>query len=527
MFRDRKDLLWIFLAATLILVWGSIPTWAGRRAETPSLLFRGIYFDEQDYAVHIATMQAGIQGAWAYKLRFTTEPHRPAYLRIFYVVLGHVSGWLRLDPERTYHLARWLLGYAALFSLYSLFRRIFPDRFWARLAFLFAALGAGLGWLQLITGWIPGEYSPVDFWLIDAYVLFSLSLFPHFAFVTALMCTSLSLWLAYLASPRWQTLAWIALSAVGVQLVNPIAFALVDAALVGAALFSWWSNRQFRAADLVGLLALAAAQIPLLAYNFSILNNDPIWSQFTVQNATLSPGPLYYVWGFALFWPPALLGGWAAFKSKSPTLGAALAWILAAFALAYAPFNIQRRFLHGITIPLSILATQGLIALARRGEARPDEDRRSLARRKSLAVGYVLLASVSSIYLSLGQMKFMQTHPAQYFYPAALGEALDWLKANSPAGEFVLGAEQTGSLAAQKAGMRTFLGHPMETLAFEEKQSAVEAYYQGKLPDDWLDPAVQWVFYGPYERALSADFQAAPDLELMFENEAVRIYAVK
>lgn len=526
MLRDRQDSLWILIAATLILVWGSIPTWAGRLAETSDLRFRGIYFDEQDYAVHIATMQSGIQGEWAYRLRFTTEPHRPAYLRMFYIVLGHVSGWLRMDPEWAYHLARWIFGYAALFALYGLFCRVFPDRFWARLAFLFAALGAGLGWIQLIMGWIPGEYSPVDFWLIDAYVLFSLSLFPHFAFVTALMCGAISLWLEYLASPRWRTAGWIALSAVTVQLVNPIAFVLVDVAMVGATLTSWWSNRRVRPGDALALLALAAVQIPLLAYNFTILSRDPIWSQFTLQNATLSPGLSYYVWGFALFWPPALLGTWTFLKGRSPALGAALLWVIAAFALAYAPFNIQRRFLHGITIPLAILATQGLIELVGRGAA--GAGRRQIRLRSTTAVAYVLLASVSSLYLGLGQAMYMNTHPAKYFYPAALGEALDWLKANSAPGAFVLGAQESGSLAAQKAGLRTYLGHPMETLSFEEKGGRVQAYYQGLLPEDWPGPdTVQWVIYGPYERALGADFQPGGNLELRYENEAVRIYAVK
>ncbi len=530
MLQDRKDLFWIFIVATLIMVWGSIPTWAGHLAETSDLRFRGVYFDEQDYAVHIATMRSGMQGDWAYQLRFTTEPHRPAYLRMFYIVLGHLGGWMGAEPEGLYHLARWILGYAALFSVYLLFRRLFPERFWARVAFLFAALGGGLGWLQLISGWVPGDIAPVDFWLIDAYMVFSLSLFPHFAFVTALMCISLHLWLDYLASPRWQTLIWIALSAMAVQFVNPIAFALVDAAFVGAAVFLWWSNRRLRGGDLLALFGLAAAQIPLLAYNFAILSHDPVWKQFTLQNATLSPAPAYYLWGFGLFWPPALLGAWAALKKKSPFLGAALFWIVVAFVLAFAPFNIQRRFLHGITVPLAVLATQGLIEIfgAQAGQD-PALSRRGWGRwRNSVVVGYVFLASISSLYFSLGHALYMQTHPPKFFYPAGLGEALQWLKANARPGDFVFGAKETGALAAQKAGLRTYLGHPMETLAFDDKQTAVKAYYQGILPDDWLDAAtVKWVIYGPYERALNEGFQPSPNLELVYESEAVRIYAVR
>ena len=196
--EKRHDLIWIFAVSAAILLWSSIPNWAGYQIETPNLRFRGIYFDSQDYAVHTATMEAGRHGEWPYQFRFTTEPHNPAYIRLFYVALGHLSRWLNLSSELTFQSARWLLGIAALLALYQLMRQIFPDRFWARTAFMLAALGSGLGWLQLILNWTPGPITPIDFWLIDDYVFFSLSVFPHFAFVTAAMCTALCLWLDFL-----------------------------------------------------------------------------------------------------------------------------------------------------------------------------------------------------------------------------------------------------------------------------------------------------------------------------------------
>jgi hypothetical protein len=53
---QNRDFLWISLVSTFILILGSIPSWAGYQAETSDLRFRGIYFDSQDYAVHIAAM---------------------------------------------------------------------------------------------------------------------------------------------------------------------------------------------------------------------------------------------------------------------------------------------------------------------------------------------------------------------------------------------------------------------------------------------------------------------------------------
>ena len=79
---DKKELRWVLVVSILIIFWGNIPTWAGYRAQTSELRFRGLYFDTQDYAVHIAMMNAGIHGDWSYQFRFTTEPHNPAYTRL-------------------------------------------------------------------------------------------------------------------------------------------------------------------------------------------------------------------------------------------------------------------------------------------------------------------------------------------------------------------------------------------------------------------------------------------------------------
>jgi len=520
---NKKDFLWISIVSVLILLWGSIPTWAGYQIETRELRFRGIYYDSQDYAVHIAMMEAGGQGEWAYRFRFTTEPHNSAYVRLFYIALGHFSRWLGLASEFTFHLARWMLGILALFMLYRLMQRVFPDIFWARVAFLLAALGSGLGWLQMILNWTSSKITPIDFWLIDDYVFFSLSVFPHFAFVTAAMCISLSLWLDFLKKTHWINIAWVGLTAILVQCVNPIAFATVDVSLLGAALFSWWNTKKIRREDIGALFAIAIVQLPLLAYNFVVLNSDPLWSQFTAQNQTLSPPPDYYLWGFAFFWPLAVIGMIAAFRTRSSALGAAVLWIIAGFLLAYAPVYIQRRFLQNITIPLAILATAGLVKLFETAAGRSPG---MMRWRSPLVVLFVFLTSISSIQIGVGQVAYLQTYPENLYYPASLDRAIDWFHENAQYNDFVLASEQTSQILAQKAGLRAYFGHEMETLNYKTKQREVQSFFEGKLPELANRP-VKWVVYGPFERQLNPDFQPTDDLELRYNIQELQIYQVK
>jgi hypothetical protein len=391
-------------------------------------------------------------------------------------------------------------------------------------AFLLAALGSGLGWLQIILNWTPGPITPIDFWLIDSYVFFSLSMFPHFAFVTAAMCLVLTLWLKFLDKSDWTKIGFIALVALLVQFVNPIAFATVDAGLFGAAIFAWWRDRYIRKESLLALGMLAIAQLPLLAYNLVVLSNDPLWSQFTSQNQTLSPPPAYYFWGFAFFWLPATAGILVALRTKpNAVLGAAIFWVVCGFLLAYIPFYIQRRFLQNITIPLAILATAGIIKFF---ETVAMKSPALNYRRTLLVMVFIFLTSISSLQIGLSQAEYLQTHPSDLYYPSSLDRAIDWLQENAQYNDFVLASEQTSQVLVQKTGLRAYLGHAMETLHYQDKLAEVESFFQGALPKLASKP-IQWVIYGPLEKQLSPSFDAPANLELVYDSQELQIYRVR
>jgi len=523
--HDRKDLLWFFVTAAALIVLGSLPNWYGWAAQTDTLMYRGAYFDEGDYAVHISMMRAGRMGDWAYQMRFTSEPHRPAFLRMFYVTLGHVSKWINLPVESTYELARWILGFAALFAIYRLCLRVFPERKYARFAFALAAFGSGLGWLQLMYGAPLDPISPIDFWLIDAYVFFSVSLFPSFSFTLMLMAAALSLYLDYLQFTGWKYIFWIGALSIACQAVNPIAFATIDAAFVGATLFLWRQERRINWSHFHALVILAIAQVPLLVYNYAVLNNDPTWSQFTAQNLTLSPPPAFYLWGFALFWPFALYGAYHSIRRRTPAWGALLAWVLSGFILAYLPVPIQRRFLLGITIPLGLLAILGL-----------SEILKTLSRfspcllkwENLIIITYISFASITSIYIGFGSILYVQGHPRDIFYTRDLNAALNWLNENARPNDVVLGDPETGQLTGQRTDLKAYVGHDMETLYFKDKEAIMEAFYRGDAPAGWLDQTpIRWVVYGPFEQEITDQFLPGESLQLVYENKTVKVYEVK
>ena len=104
--------------------------------------------------------------------------------------------------------------------------------------------------------------------------------------------------------------------------------------------------------------------------------------------------------------------------------------------------------------------------------------------------GFILLlifiASSSSIYLSLGRAVYLQTHPTEFFYPAGIDGAVQWLNQHAPADDFVLASEQTAQIVAQKTDLRVYFGHEMETLNFSAKQADVKSFYENNQPSNWI-----------------------------------------
>jgi hypothetical protein len=514
-----REYHWALVASALILLFGSFPIFAGYAAQTPGERFIGTYFDWSDYAVHMAMMHYGGQGAWGYQMRFSTEAVSTVYIRMFYIALGHVGAWIHMPADVLYQVSRVLFGLLACLAIYRLLNRIFPDIAQRRLAFILAMLGAGMGWLQVIFDLVPQGRYPVDLWFIDPYPLFGINLFPHFAAVIAALAFAITAFLDHLVKPNLQNIIVIVISALIVQVVNPIAFILADITMAGLFVFHSWKKGRLDGRLALTLGIIAAAQIPLLYYSFVLLTRDPAWALFTRQNALPSPPLWDYLLGFGIFWPFAVAGVVRAFRQRLPHQGGMATWIVGAFMLAYLPVAIQRRFLLAVTIPLAVLATQPIM----------DSSRWFGSRLKvNLKTGAVVLASLASLttlmmtgMYSLG----MSARPPNLFEPAALVEAVDWLGRNSSPADFVLASEPVSLLVAIRTPLGVYSGHPMETLNYVDKKREVQSFYQGKQPEGWLAAQmITWVIYGPEEEEWNANPPEAAGLEIAYRNDQVSIY---
>jgi hypothetical protein len=181
--HHNSEIRWVIVVSALVVVLASLPYVAVYSSTPRDLRFVGILINPFDGNSYLAKMQIGAQGGWLFHLLYTAEDHPGALLFSFHILLGHVAAWTRLPIPLVYHLSRVSAGFVLLWVVYALIARATQDLAERRLAFLFAGLSSGLGWLAVLLGHLGTS----DLLIPESNTFFSLHINPHFPMATALM----------------------------------------------------------------------------------------------------------------------------------------------------------------------------------------------------------------------------------------------------------------------------------------------------------------------------------------------------
>lgn len=526
----KKEKIWLLLGSALVVFLGYLPNLFGWLNQTPEMRFNGAAIDWMDIAVHLATIRMGMLGNWRYTLFFTAIPQEGHYIKLFYIALGQFFRLFSVSPITAYTIGLLFFQWLSSLFVYRFIAEFFQKPKYRVTAFLLAIFSAGIGWLLLNAGvTLPGGYTPADLWDIDPYPLISMGVFPHFGAVVAGQLGFVLLFLRYRETPRPVYLIGMAGIGILLQAINSIQPMLPFLIVWGVILGDWITKKRFPKDLMLAYGVVGIVQLPVLGYNFWVFLTDPIWRSFAGQLNTLSLPPIYYFFGFFWLW---LLCLPVFLKPKLfadpegidiPKRIAILTWVVGAMVLAYIPWPMQRRFLLYYTLPLAILAVIGFQEIVS-----PWMNKNSpfLAQRKTLLLILLLfVVSFSHIYRYVSLATEFSTGDTTLYHPAEVGEALAWLEDETWAGSVMLGAEETGLLAAAYAYQPSYVAHEFESIDYDNRIEQVEQFYQNEIGLADLDAdQIDWIFYGPYERELGPDFAPPAGYQAVYQQDGVIIY---
>ncbi|MBM4421911.1 MAG: hypothetical protein FJ030_00800 [Chloroflexi bacterium] len=509
----RSEIIWVLGVSAIVVAATFVPYVVGWLRQTPELFFSGILFNSIDANVYLAVMQQGRHGSWLMSLPFTAEAHPPMFLYEFYILLGNICRWLGVTPLIAYHAVRGLGGLGLLLAAYDYIRVHIASVAIRKVAFLLLCMGSGFGWLmQVIRPVGPDGISSIDFWLMDAYVFFSILLVPHFSVAWALALTLLASMTRAAFMPGWKLGPFAFVSGLGLSIAHPkIAPVIIMTAILSAITLSWLHRSG--ASSVLGVFAAAmmGAGLPLLYYFYLALTN-PVFEALARQDITMSPPFGYYVTGFGAVSILGAIGGLRVYKRRVGREALMLVWLFTAMIMLYAPLQFQRRFIMGAQTPLSALAAIGLVTVVlpwirRLSAASPVARWYSPRRLRMLSLNLVIAFCTLSNLLLLGaySMNAWLRSPA-IFIPRGVAMAADWLR-QAAASDLTLAAYPTGNYIPARSGARTCIGHWNLTLDFYQKQDTIDRIFSREIDDTERERLLQtlkcrFLFYGPAEQQL-------------------------
>ncbi len=460
--------------ASVALLWANLPYLIGYASSTTQNRFGGFFLYEQDGNSYLAKMRQGAQGEWNFHLPYTSEDQYQSggFVYPFYLILGKLEA-LGLNDQVLYHTARMLSSILLLIVLSRFITRFISDGRW-QLWTWWLLLFSG-GWGLLISYLIDPKYVAYELIAPDGFIFSILYGPPHVILGFALLL----MWIGYTfdsfqaVRSRWPQRILIANLIGGAATLSREAYGAVFVGILGVFVIAR-SIRQRKILwhELILVVLSSIAAIGYLVYLFIALQTIPglnIWYQ---QNPFGSPNLIDFLLGFA---PLLIIGiiGLVALRRDSSLVthhsSLIVPWFIAGPIMAYLPISISRRLIAGWQIPLCIFGAYALMKLWQ--------------SKRVIAIALALTVLPTTFLLIAGGSAIVAAQPPTLFQSSNELAALNWLSHNTTDRDVVLSDWRFGNLVPIYSNARVFIGHPIETAFFKDKEADVTHFFDPTTSD--------------------------------------------
>lgn len=524
----KEERRWLITAGLVILMITTIPYMAGYFQQGEDWRFTGFLFGLEDANSYIAKMLTGTYGSWLFRSPYSTVRQIGVVAFLPYILLGKLA----YPPEAhdqlvvLFHFFRLLAGGFLIWTTYAFCSRFIEKVAYRRLASLMILLGGGLGWTSLLlnqgnTGW----GGSLEFYSPEAFGFLALLGLPHLAMARGLLLLGFIYFFSSLQSDnRWNGavkggLCWFFLGFFQ-PLTIVSGYGILGCYFLIRFFHAGRSQWKLVLPDAGKAALMAGIAAPWVLYNFLFFNADPYLKAWYAQNIISSPPVLDYLLSFGLFLMAGLPALLYILRGKSEEYFILPAWILCAGILAYAPYNLQRRFIDGIWVALVVLIFISLAVIQRK-------------RINQMVMIVISLSSIAPVLvmmvMSIGVLK-----PAEPVYrhtdEITMVYALE--KHVSP-GDVVLTDYQTANSLPAWVPVRVIAGHGPESVNLSQSLSEVNDFFSGEKDIQWQSDFLQrnrvrYIVVSP-EMTGKADWQPVKNLPVkkIYDFREYRVYRVE
>ncbi|NLF52080.1 MAG: hypothetical protein GX577_13180 [Leptolinea sp.] len=503
-----------YLLFALLLMACSLPSITGFLNQDAALSYSGVVFNPIDGYTYLAKMQIGKSGEWLFTLPYTPLAGEGRLLYPFYIAAGHSLRLLGVDQAVGFTLLRLVSYFLLVLSIVRLTSSVFSEnQNTASLGTILAAFGGGLGWVML-----PFGKFGADFWISEAFPFLSGLANPHFPLALCLM--TVIILIPNTGIRNWTSLILI-LTGIGLSVLSPFGFILTASILAG----SWiWEKADGINTSIWPVIFFVISGVPYCVYQYWAVHSTPQLAAWTAQNLTPSPA----AWDVFLTFSPwigLIVVSWKEIfrLRKLRTVRHLVVWVILGLVFTLIPFNLQRRFMIGLSIPFTVL---GLLALPFAAK----KIRISIAKMQTICTSLVLITPILLVVMTT---MAIATHNDMYYYKKGEKDVILWLSQQGDGRHLTMASGETGLLIPSLSRLRIVYGHPFETVNAEKALNTVEIFYEDKdmigLESELSiiqENQVEWVMYGANEKELGSP-AILKGQEPAFESNEVKVYDVR
>jgi len=492
MVQRIKQHQFTLITAIAMIVVSSLPYLVAAAATPDGHVYTWMLHNIDDSAVYLSWMKQVAQGQFFQENRFCIEPQKSVLFNMWFLMLGWLSKGT--GAVLAYHTGR-LIGVTGLvFAISNLARTVFPDKKQQNLALVFACLSSGFGYLfggfssaRGFTG------QPVDLFQPEISV-FQVSVYsPLFAPALALIVVAVGSWVKAEASlsTKDAIIAGLATALLG----NIHSYDVLHVALAVFCIRIANDVMQKRFQIKAWLLATGAGAIaiPTTSAVFYATRVDPLFAA-RADTDTRTAALHWVLLGFGIAFPFAIVSVVDAIKSRSTHRLILAAWFVGALLSSQLPFAFQRKMLMGAQIPLALLATAGIILLAKR---------LSGDFPKILVGTALLMALPTSVFWVQDAMSRLPANAGSTqmrpYITTSENDALQWLAMHGrPSDAVLVGPDPTSHLrfpgvalmphlsvyVPAISGLTVYDGHWSETINYGAKITETVRFFDASTPDD-------------------------------------------
>lgn len=519
---SRQEWRWVAFWGGFLVTLTLIPYAIAIVASNDQWSFMGILANPQDGATYFAKIEEGMEGNWLYELQHTPQPHTPAGLFIFYLLLGQIARLIGTSPFVIFHLARIAASLFMFTALYRLGSHVWLRLRPRRLFFALTAVATGLGWLLI--PFANENRVPPDLGIPEAFPLYAAYANPHFPLSIACLAMLAGIYVrvfrpGYVQAPTVENGGSLVLIyAVTLSIIQPPALVGLGGALFMFTATTAYNKRSIPWHEIRWIAMLGLGGLPVLVYYILLFSTNDVFREFNGQNITLSPNVIFTLASYSLLLGlaiPAINRARKRFDRDGDQL--MLLWLIINFIAIYMPHPLQRRFYIGLIIPITYFAVRAL-------EDYWFEHITKRWQRITLVMVFVLMLPSNFITLLIPLVGAVANQEQGADVGIMLNrdyvDLFTWLDEFGVEDEVVLASPKVSLWIPARTPLRVVYGHPYETVPTEQRLDEVEDFFTGRNCEAVFDHtdgfSIAYLVYGPMERQMAMDAQLEnPDDEFV------------